>query len=143
MRNRNDLTDALADIGQHHVATGFNDPDFNADRRFAPTLWDMVKDDPSKFAATWDFEVAGSIFIPLSEAAKTWAFSKLPSELTQHWDFKAEAFGYDVGDSWIKFICHRASQDKLISENDWREAQEEFHRSQWDDQQITSNRRTT
>ena len=98
----------------------------------APTQWDFVKDDPSKFAATWDFEVSGSAIIPLSDAAKAWVYSKLPDGLTLRWDFKADAFGYDVGAQWIKYIVHMASKDRLISEDDYRQAQEEMSRLQWE-----------
>ena len=127
----NELNDVLSDI----AATGFNEDKWikNVGRRFAPTQWDFVKDEPSKFASTWDFEVDGSNFIPLSEAAKAWAYSKLPDGLVRHFDPKANEFGFDVGKQWIGFIVHRASQDRLISETDFREAQEEFHRHQWGD----------
>ena len=135
MRNRQHefggLTEILVDI----ATTGSNEPDWmqNVGRRFAPTQWDFVKDDSSKFGPEWDFEVAGSAFIPISDAAKAWAYSKLPDDLTLQWDAKSEKFGLDVGKQWSGFIVHRARQDKLMSEDDFRNAEEEMHRHQWGD----------
>ena len=133
MRNRNSLTHAIEDMFTPIVADGYSEPDWMKDvgQRFAPTQFDLVKDDPRNFSDTWDFEVDGSSFIPLSDAAKARVFSKLPDGLTLRWDAKTNEFGYDVGKVWIARIVQCASKDKLISEDDYRSAQEELQ-TQWE-----------
>jgi len=119
----NDLNNTLIDMTRNPFLPKREPAPVSKIDQPGPNAWDFCKDRPETFGPEEDFRVVDNrIFYAVSEAALNWAYAKLPADIDRH-----NINGFVVGPQWIRFIVHRARQDKLMSRADYTEAMEEAH----------------
>ena len=97
-----------------------------------PNNWDEVG--PSDFGPEQDFDLedAGSLTIiyPVSNAALQWLYRHLPEDCPR-WGAK----GFAIETNYVRDIIRAMKRDRLMSYQDYLEAEEELHKTQWQQHQ--------
>lgn len=90
-----------------------------------PNNWDEVT--PEDFG-DWDYEIYDHgdswVFYPVSNAALQWAYKHFP-ENGPRWGAKGFIVDYPLSNVYSELILEKATEDKLVSEDEYNTAMEE------------------